>query len=299
MINIELYRIFYVVAVNQNITKASEKLNISQPAITKHIKNLEDALGVILFNRTRKGVVLTPIGQKIFLEIKNALTIFDNVENEIKNYKDNDCGTIRIGISTTLVRILMNYINNFYKKYPNVKIEINTDTTKDNIKLLQNGLLDFVVCKLPNNLDNDLNFIKIGGSSYEFVANKELYSNIEQPIKLSNLLKYPILLQKEPSNSYFSAKRLFKENNLEVDSKLNIGSSSLLIDFTKIGYGIGYVTKLYIEKELENKSLFIIKTIPETPKISYGIVTLKNNVLSNSCNKFIASLITQQNDLKL
>ena len=236
MINIELYRIFYVVAVNQNITKASEKLNISQPAITKHIKNLEDALGVILFNRTRKGVVLTPIGQKIFLEIKNALTIFDNVENEIKNYKDNDCGTIRIGISTTLVRILMNYINNFYKKYPNVKIEINTDTTKDNIKLLQNGLLDFVVCKLPNNLDNDLNFIKIGGSSYEFVANKELYSNIEQPIKLSNLLKYPILLQKEPSNSYFSAKRLFKENNLEVDSKLNIGSSSLLIDFTKIGW---------------------------------------------------------------
>lgn len=299
MINIELYRIFYVVAVNQNITKASEKLNISQPAITKHIKNLEDALGVILFNRTRKGVVLTPIGQKIFLEIKNALTIFDNVENEIKNYKDNDCGTIRIGISTTLVRILMNYINNFYKKYPNVKIEINTDTTKDNIKLLQNGLLDFVVCKLPNNLDNDLNFIKIGDSSYEFVANKELYSNIEQPIKLSNLLKYPILLQKEPSNSYFSAKRLFKENNLEVDSKLNIGSSSLLIDFTRIGYGIGYVTKLYIEKELENKSLFIIKTIPETPKISYGIVTLKNNVLSNSCNKFIASLITQQNDLKL
>lgn len=299
MINIELYRFFYVVAVNQNITKASEKLNISQPAITKHIKNLEDALGVILFNRTRKGVVLTPIGQIIFLEIKNALTIFDNVENEIKNYKDNDCGTIRIGISTTLVRILMNYINNFYKKYPNVKIEINTDTTKDNIKLLQNGLLDFVVCKLPNNLDNDLNFIKIGDSSYEFVANKELYSNIEQPIKLSNLLKYPILLQKEPSNSYFSAKRLFKENNLEVDSKLNIGSSSLLIDFTKIGYGIGYVTKLYIEKELENKSLFIIKTIPETPKISYGIVTLKNNVLSNSCNKFIASLITQQNDLKL
>ena len=56
---------------------------------------------------------------------------------------------------------------------------------------------------------------------------------------------------------------------------------------------------MYIEKELENKSLFIIKTIPETPKISYGIVTLKNNVLSNSCNKFIASLITQQNDLKL
>ena len=291
MTNLELYRIFYVVAVNQNITKASEELNISQPAITKHIKNLEESLGVILFNRTRKGVILTPIGQKIFLEIKNALTILDNVENEIKNYKDNNCGTIRIGISTTLVRILMEYINSFYKKYPNVKIEINTDTTKDNIKLLKNGLLDLIICKLPNKIDKDLNYIKMGDSSYEFVANKEWYSNIKQPMQLSNLTKYPILLQKEPSNSYFSAKKLFKENNIEVDSKLNIGSSSLLIDFTKIGYGIGYVTKLYIEKELKNKNLFIIKTIPETPKISYGIMILKNNILSNSCNKFIDYLM--------
>ncbi len=287
----ELYRIFYIVAVNQNITKASKELNISQPAITKHIKNLEESLGVILFNRTRKGVILTPIGQKIFLEIKNALTIFNNVENEIKNYNDNDCGIIRIGISTSLVRILMDYINTFYKKYPNVKIEISTNTTKDNIKLLQNGLLDLVVCKLPTTLDKDLNFIKMGESSYEFVANKDLYNRIKQPIKLCDLINYPILLQREPSNSYFSSKKLFKENNIEIDSKLNIGSSSLLTDFTKIGYGVGYITKLYIEKELKNKSLFIIKTIPETPKISYGIITLKNNILSNSCNKFIDYLI--------
>lgn len=291
MINLELYRIFYVVAVNQNITKASEELNISQPAITKHIKNLEDSLGVILFNRTRKGVLLTPIGQKIFLEIKNALTILDNVENEIKNYKDNNCGTIRIGISTTLVRVLMDYINDFYKKYPNVKIEINTDTTRDNIRLLQNGLLDLIVCKEPEKIDKDLNYIKIGDSSYEFVANKEIYSKINQPIELNSLIDYPILLQKEPSNSYFSAKKLFNENNIELDSKLNIGSSSLLVDFTKIGYGIGYVTKLYIEKELKNKDLFIIKTIPETPKISYGIITLKNNILSSSTNNFINYLI--------
>lgn len=292
MINMELYRIFYTVAINQNITKASEELNISQPAVTKHIKNLEDDLGVILFNRTRKGVTLTPIGQKLFLEIKKALTTIDNIENEIKICRDNNCGTIRIGISTTLVRLLMDYINTFYKKYPNIKIEINTDTTKDNIKLLQDGLLDLIICKLPKDLSKDLNFIKLGDSSYEFVANKELYDKIKQPITLLDLTKYPILLQKKPSNSYSSVKKFFKENNLEIDSKLNIGSSSLLSDFTKIGYGIGYITKLYIEKELENKELFIIETIPKTPKISYGIITLKNNILSTSCNNFINHLLT-------
>lgn len=288
MINIELYRIFYTVAINQNITKASKELMISQPAVTTHIKNLEDALGVILFIRTRKGVTLTPIGQKIFLEVKNSLTIIDNIETQIKEYKQNNYGIIRIGISTTLVRLyLMKYLNNFYKDYPNIKIEINTDTTKDNLKLLQNGLLDIVIAKLPENLDKDLNFTKIGETSYEFICNKEIYNKINQPIKLKNLLQYPILLQKSPSNSYNSAKKLFKDNNLNVESKLDIGSSSLLIDFTKIGFGIGYITKLYVEKELKNNELFIINTIPKAPTISFGIITLKNNILPNSCKKFI------------
>ena len=103
------------------------------------------------------------------------------------------------------------------------------------------------------------------------------------------------MIVKKPSNSYFSAKKLFKENNLEVDSKLNIGSSSLIIDFTKIGYGVGYITKLYVEKEIENKNLFIIETIPKTPRITYGIITLKNNILTNSCSKFIDYLLKDNN----
>ena len=70
--NLELYRIFYVVAEMKNITKASEILNISQPAVTKHIKNLEDQLGTPLFIRTKKGVVLNEYGKKIFVHIDLA-----------------------------------------------------------------------------------------------------------------------------------------------------------------------------------------------------------------------------------
>ena len=64
MINLELYRIFLVVAETRNITKASEILNISQPAVTKHIKNLEDQIGNPLFIRTKKGVKLNEYGEK-------------------------------------------------------------------------------------------------------------------------------------------------------------------------------------------------------------------------------------------
>lgn len=64
MVNLELYKIYVTVAKEQNITRASEKLNISQPAVTKHIKNLENILQVTLFKRNNKGLTLTEMRRK-------------------------------------------------------------------------------------------------------------------------------------------------------------------------------------------------------------------------------------------
>ena len=160
MINLELYRIFYVVAETKNITKASEILNISQPAVTKHIKNLEDQLGNPLFIRTKKGVILNEYGEKIFLKVKQALNLITESEKEISEYKSLDKGTIKIGISTTLARrYLIKRIKNFHEKYPNVVINIYTDPTKDLIKQLKNGTIDLIISKFPQNKDLDLDYI--------------------------------------------------------------------------------------------------------------------------------------------
>ena len=72
-IDFELYRIFYTVAKNQNITKAAEELNISQPAISKSIKNLEEQLKGQLFIRTKRGVILTEEGKEFYNYIKKQL----------------------------------------------------------------------------------------------------------------------------------------------------------------------------------------------------------------------------------
>lgn len=68
MINLELYRIFKVVAEEQNITKASKRLNISQPAVTKHIQNLEYSFNIKLFERNNKGLILTEQGKKYIMK---------------------------------------------------------------------------------------------------------------------------------------------------------------------------------------------------------------------------------------
>lgn len=296
MINLELYRIFYVVAETKNITKASEILNISQPAVTKHIKNLESELGNPLFIRTKKGVILNEYGEKIFLNVKQALNLLSESEKEISKYKSLNKGTIKIGISTTLARkYLLKYIKKFHETYPNIVIDIYTDATKDLIKQLKNGVIDIIISKFPHNRDNDLNYIYLGKTKYIFVASEEYSFLSDETIPIKKLVNYPLLLQKTPSNSRDNIEKYLKENNIHIEPKMNIASSNLLVDFIHLGYGIGYVTKLYVEEELKENKLFEIKVVPDTDEISFGIILLKNNVMTSHCKKFIDYLKPSNN----
>ena len=289
--NLELYRIFYIVAETKNITKASEVLNISQPAVTKHIKNLEDQLGTPLFIRTKKGVVLNEYGEKIFLNVKQALTLLDESEKQIGKYKSLNKGTIKIGISTTLTKkYLIKYLEKFHATYPNIIVDIYTDPTKELINKLKKGSIDLIISKFPQNIDYDLEYTKLGQTKYIFVASKKYFDFSNSNLKAEEILNYPILLQKYPSNSRESAEKYFKENKLNVEPRMNIASSNLLIDFVCLGYGIGYVTKLYVDEELKNNKLYEIKITPETQSVDYGIITLKNNIMTSHCNKFIMYL---------
>ena len=120
-INLELYKIFYVVASHLNITKASKELMISQPAISKSIKTLENQLGGTLFIRTKRGVNLTEEGKIFYNYVKDAMTIINNAENKFKDLINLETGTIRIGISQTLTKhFLLPYLEIFHKTYPKI-----------------------------------------------------------------------------------------------------------------------------------------------------------------------------------
>lgn len=292
MINLELYRIFYVVAENKSITKASEILNISQPAVTKHIQNLEYQLNSPLFIRTKKGVVLNEYGKKIYLKVKNALTLLNEVETDISNLNESTKGTIKLGISTSLVKkYLLPKLENFHKLYPNIIITIYTDPTSELIKDLKSGLIDMIIAKEPKNEDLDLEYTYLGSTSYVFVASDKYKELKSRKVEIKELIKYPFLFQKSPSNARTSVDNYFKKNNLKIEPKMNIGSASLVSDFASIGYGIGYATELYIEDYLKNNKLFKIDVEPKPESIDYGIITLRNNILPSYINIFIEYLL--------
>ena len=122
-ISYDWYRIFYYVALNGNITIASEQLFISQPAVSQSIKQLESSLGCILFIRTAKGVKLTEEGKVLYQHIAKGIEQIKLGEKRLKSQLSLESGEIHIGASDmTLEYLLLPYLEEFHNLYPKIKI---------------------------------------------------------------------------------------------------------------------------------------------------------------------------------
>ena len=122
------------------MTKASEELHISQPAISQAIKKLEDQLGGILFIRSNKGMELTKEGKMLFEYIQSSLELIKTAENKFTHFKDLSQGEIKIGISASLTKIiLLDALKKFHEDHPNITINITNELTKNLILDLQKG----------------------------------------------------------------------------------------------------------------------------------------------------------------
>ena len=288
-IDFELYRIFYTVANNGNITKASEELMISQPAISKSIKNLEEQLGGQLFVRTKRGVTLTEEGKEFYKHIKQAMEYISNAENKFTELIKLETGCIKIGISSTLTkRFLLPYLARFHKLYPKIDIQIVTNVSSELFPKLRNGLIDIIILNLNEiNYGNDIDILKCRKVNDCFVANNSYTELLNKKISLELLNNYPLILQAKGSNTRTFLDNFAKIHNIILKPNIELTSYSLVVEFAKIGLGIGYVTKEYIKNELANNELYIIDLEEEIPSRYIGIATSKTHLPNFSTKKLI------------
>ena len=283
-IDLELYRVFYVVAKNKHMTKASEELHISQPAISQSIKKLEDELGGALFLRSNKGMELTSEGKMFYEYVKGALELINNAENEFTSFKDLSKGDIKIGCSTTLTKlILVDTLKEFHEEYPNINISITNDLTSNLINDLKLGKLDFVIFNESNIKETNLNLEKIKELKQGFIYNPDYFK--DEINTFEDLNKYPLILQKEESNSRKLLDSIALNNNVKLIPKMEVVSQELITDFTFIGLGIGYsIIDLAKRNHPNLKELNINKKIPS---INIYLATNKNVSLTFASKTFI------------
>ena len=294
-IDFELYRIFYVVANNKNITKASEELNISQPAISKSIKNLEDQLGGQLFVRTKRGVILTEEGKEFYNYIRQAIEYINNAESKFTDLINLETGTIKIGISSTLTKeFLLPYLEEFHEKYPKIDIQINTNVSVELLSKLRNGLLDIVILHLiDKNYGDDIEITKCKKITDCFAVNKKYKDLIDKELSIKDLNNYPLILQPKGSNTRTFLDNFTREYGVTLNPNMELAGYNLVVEFTKIGLGIGYVNEDYSKDLFNNKELYKLNIKEKIPSRYIGIALSKNHIPNFSTKKLI-EIITKK-----
>lgn len=283
-VDLELYKVFYVVAKNKHMTRASEELHISQPAISQSIKKLEDQLGGTLFLWSNKGMELTEEGKMFYEYVKGALELIGNAENEFTSFKDLSKGEIKVGCSTTLTKlILMDALENFHKDYPNININIVNDLTSNLINDLKLGKLDFVIFNESNVKENNLYLEKIKELKQGFVYNPDYYTDNVKTF--SDLNKLPLILQNGESNSRKLLDYIALQKHVKLIPRMEVVSQELISEFANIGLGVGFVIIDLANRNFKNlKELEINKTIPN---INVYLALNKSVLLTFASKKFL------------
>jgi len=147
----------YVLAVaeHQNFTKAAEKTFVTQPTLSMQIQKLEDELDILIFDRSKKPIALTEVGEKLVHQARNIVNESDRIQDIVDQQKGFIGGEFKLGvIPTVMPTLLPMFLNNFIKKYPKVKLKIEELTTEAIIERLHDGHLDAAIAATPLKNEN-------------------------------------------------------------------------------------------------------------------------------------------------
>ena len=188
-------QLHYVLAIaeHKNFTKAADKCFVTQPTLSTQIQKLEDELGVLIFDRSKKPIELTEVGKKIVLQAKNIVNESDRIQDIVDQQKGYIGGEFKMGIIPTVMPTLLPmFLKAFIKKYPKVKLKIEELTTEDIIKKINDGHLDAAIVSTP--LEN------------EAIKERVLY--------------YEPFVGYIPTNHRLSSKKKIDVDDLEIDDML-------------------------------------------------------------------------------
>jgi DNA-binding transcriptional LysR family regulator len=287
-VNYELYKTFYIVANCSTITEASKKLMISQPAVTKAIKNLESQLNGTLFIRNKTGIKLTENGKKFYNYISPAIEQMNDAEKLFDNINKIESGELKIGTSNTILRYyLMPYLKKFSKALPNINIFVEESYTPTLINMVKNGALDIAIIYANNN-DHKLDGVKVSKLqtlNYCFIGNKKYKSLANKPLSFNDLKSESLILN--TINPIQTSLLDNSDNKTKYVAHINLASHSLVYEFVKEGFGIGLVIKEFIKDNLDDKDLYEIKIKEKIEPLNLILIMNKNSFPTYATSQLI------------
>lgn len=290
-INTEWYRIFLHAAEFSNLTKAAQMLHMTQPSVSYAIKQLEDGLGVKLFDRLPKGVRLTQDGEALLLHVRQAFDEFEAAERSMKQRLQMHEGILRIGANGAIIKqFLLPILDAFHERYPGIRIQLLQERTDLILDRLKKGTLDIGCVYLPLPYE-EIELVESQASPYCAVVGKAFADWSREIISVEQLASLPLLMLSSGSSTRSFIEEWFRLQGASAEADFELNSLDMLAEFTERGYGVSFLPRAYIEPRLSDGTLVELRTEIPLPDRQIGVAIRKSSTPSLAAKSFLELLI--------
>ena len=276
---------FITIVEEGNITKAAQKLHISQPPLSNQLKALEEELGVKLIERGSRKVTLTDVGNLLYKRGKNMVNVFESTLNEIEDFKFGIEGVLKIGAVSTCNQFIPNeLICPYTKQYPKVKFELYEGNTYEVIDMIERGIVDIGVVRTPFNSEN-LCCLNLRTEPMVVVVNKngeKFGFEDRQKIYLKDLDGKPIVIYRRYEKLIMDVLQL---NKVKANIYCLNDDSRTTIAWAQAGLAIGIVPKSIIDNS--NKEIEVYELDEEALKTQISVAWMENKYLPRSARNLL------------
>jgi DNA-binding transcriptional LysR family regulator len=253
-------KVFYTVASRLSFTKASEELNISQPAVTKHIKEIENQINTKLFDRKGTTIQLTPSGKILFEYAGKIRNMSRDLEFEINQINQLHKGKLIIGASTTIAQyILPEILAKFHSYYKDIKIELLTYNTENISALLKDGKIDLGI--IEGESKSDYFDYKPFRADEIVLVSKANHSLVNKNLSLKDLYNLHLIVREQGSGTQEFIQNRLKENGIDIENLniiMQLGSSESIKNYLLHSDCMAFLSISTVLNELKNNTLSII-----------------------------------------
>jgi DNA-binding transcriptional LysR family regulator len=274
-INYEYYKIFYYVAKTASISAAAKELCVSQPAVSQAVKSLEQAIGINLFIRTKKGVSLTGAGELLYKHVAEGYEAISMGEQQLARLMHLETGEIRIGASDmTLQFYLLPHLERFHQLYPGIKVHVTNAPTPSTIDHLFANNIDFgiVTTPLPQN------------------PNMEIRNAREIEDIYQDLQKLPIICLENDTSTRAYVDRFLAHEGVTLTPEFELATSDMIAQFAKRNLGIGSIVADFAGDYIDRGEIFRLSFKNPIPKRNMCIISDRRRGMSIAAMKLMELL---------
>lgn len=278
----DYYRIFYYVARYQSLTRAAHALQSNQPNVTRTINALERELGCRLFQRSHRGVTLTPEGEKLFAHVQIMQEQLQAAEYELAGSRSLQSGSVSIGASETALHgLLLPVLRRFRQQHPGVRFQITNHSSPQAVAALRAGLVELaVVCTPCDEISKPLAEIPLRPTQDVLVAGPEYADLAARPLTLQEVADLPLVCLGPGSSTYTFFGQLFAQQGLTLSPDIQAATADQILPMVRYGLGLGFVPMELARAPLEKGEVIQLSLDQPIPARWISLVKDKSRPLS-------------------